>query len=357
MLYRLFVNIAGDIALFKYITFRAAMAAVSALLFSFLFGKPLINLIGKMNFTETIREDGPKSHQLKSGTPTMGGLIIITSILTGVVLWSDLSNDFIRMLMLVTVLFGILGFTDDIMKRRNKKGVVPRYKLIVQFAIGLLTAIFVLNTSHYGDLATMTNVLFLKNIMVNLSILFMPFVILVIMGTSNAVNIADGLDGLAIGMLAIVFSVFTIITYITGHAVFSSYLNMMYISQSGEISVFMAASAAACLGFLWFNAHPAQIFMGDTGALTLGGILGVAAVMVKQEILLLIAGGMFAIEVLSVIIQVSYFRISKGKRIFRMAPLHHHYEQLGIPENKIVARFWIMSILFGILALSTLKLR
>ncbi len=356
MLYKLLIHYIDSIALFKYITFRASMAAITALLFSFIFGKKIIQLIIRLNIKENIREDGPTSHFHKKDTPTMGGIIILLSILSGVLLWADLSNRFILLLLSISVLFAILGLTDDIIKRKNKNGVIARYKLLVQIIIGSIIAIFVIKSPDYINFATSTNLIFIKNYMLNLSILFIPFVIIVITGTSNAVNLADGLDGLAIGMLAIIFSVFTILAYITGHMGFTNYLNMQYIPHSGEITIFLSASAAACLGFLWYNANPAEIFMGDTGSLTLGGILGTSAVLIKQEILLFIAGGMFVIEALSVILQVGYFKMTQ-KRLFLMAPIHHSFEKKGIHENKIVIRFWIMSILFGILALSTLKLR
>ncbi len=356
MLYKLLLPLSENISLFTYITFRAAMAAISSLLFSFFVGKYIIRLIKKMNIREKIRTDGPDSHKKKANTPTMGGIIIILSILIGILLWADLSNSFIVLLTLITIILGILGFIDDMLKQNNKNGIIPIYKLFVQISIGIIVALFVLKNPVYFGYETMTNVILLKNIMINLSIFFIPFVILVLVGTSNAVNLSDGLDGLAAGMLGIIFTVFLIIAYVSGNAVFSNYLNMKFIPGSGEITVFLAAAAASCLGFLWYNTNPAEIFMGDIGSLTLGGILGTSAILLKQEILLLIAGGVFAIETLSVIIQVTVFKIT-GKRVFPMAPLHHSFELKGMPENRIVVRFWIVSILFGILAISTLKLR
>jgi len=356
MIYRILILITDEIALFRYITFRAAMAAVTALLFSFVLGRPIIRFIKSINLTETIRNDGPAGHINKTGTPTMGGLLIICSILSGVVFWADLSNPFIRILILITAILGILGITDDLLKRRDKNGIKPAIKIIVQVIVGLILGLFVLNYNAYGITDTMTNIIFLKNIMINLSFMYIPFVILVLTGTTNAVNLSDGLDGLSAGMLAIIFTVFTAIAYISGNSVFSEYLNMHFIAGSGETTVFLASSAAASLGFLWFNSHPAEIFMGDTGSLTLGGILAASAILLKQEILLLIAGGMFVVEAMSVIIQVTSFKLT-GRRVFPMAPLHHSFEKMGMPENKIVVRFWIVSILFGILALSTLKLR
>lgn len=357
MLYNLLTAFNGDIALFKYITFRSAMAALTTLLFTFIFGRPLINLIKKLNLKEKIREDGPKSHKAKEGTPTMGGIIIILSILAGVLLWTDVTNPFIQIMLFATFSFGILGFTDDLIKRTNKKGVLPVYKIIFQLVISIIISFFVLKSKLYSGFETMTNLIFLKNIMLNLSYFYIPFVIAVILGSTNGANLADGLDGLASGMLAVVFAIFAIIIYITGNRVFADYLNILYIDKIGELTIFVLCTATASLGFLWFNAYPAEIFMGDTGAITLGGILGTAAVLSKQEVLLFVAGGMFVFETLSVMLQVSYFKISKGKRILKMAPLHHHFEQMGIPESKIVIRFWIVAILFGILALSTLKVR
>ncbi len=356
MLYKLLLPLSDNIALFTYITFRAAMAAVSSLLFSFFVGKYIIRIIKKLNIRETIRSDGPERHMSKAGTPTMGGIIIILSILTGVLLWANLSNTFIILLILITLTLGILGLIDDILKKKNKTGVIPRYKLITQLALGTVVSLFVLNSPAYNGIWTMTNIILLKNMMINLSVFFIPFVMLVLTVASNSVNLSDGLDGLAAGMLGIIFTVFTAIAYVSGNAVFCTYLNMKYIPGSGEISVYLAAAAASSLGFLWYNTHPAEIFMGDTGSLTLGGILGASAVLLKQEILLLIAGGMFAIETMSVVLQVISFKLTK-KRIFPMAPIHHTFELKGIPESKIVVRFWIISILFGILALSTLKLR
>lgn len=356
MLYKLLLPFSDTISLFTYITFRAAMAAVFSLLFSFIAGKYIIRIIRRLNISETIRDDGPEMHMEKRGTPTMGGIIIILSIIIGVLFWANLSNPFIILLIIITLALGILGIVDDLLKQKRKSGVIPVYKLIIQIILGICISIFIFRHSSYNGFETMTNIILLKNIMINLSWFFVPFVILVLTGSSNAVNLSDGLDGLAAGMLGIIFTVFTAIAYVSGNAVFSNYLNMHYIQGSGEITVFLASAAAASLGFLWYNTHPAEIFMGDTGSLTMGGILGTSAILLKQEILLLIAGGMFAIETLSVIIQVTSFKLT-GKRVFPMAPLHHSFELKGMSESKIVVRFWILSILFGILAISTLKLR
>jgi phospho-N-acetylmuramoyl-pentapeptide-transferase len=338
------------------------MASITALLVTFIFGRGIINAIRKHNVNEKIREDGPKTHLVKQGTPTMGGIIIIISILSGVLLWADLSNPFIQVMIASMLGFSLLGFTDDLIKLTDKKGVLPVYKLLFQFLIAGGIVLFMINSKNYSTLNTYTNILFVKNLMVDLSFLFFPFVIIVIMGTTNAVNITDGLDGLASGLLAIIFFVFAIIIYIVGNRVFSGYLNMMYIPEIGELTLFILCSAAASLGFLWFNSYPAEIFMGDTGSLTLGGILGTAAVLSKQEILLFIAGGVFVIEASSSMLQIIYFKMTKrsatgGKRLFKMAPLHHHFEQMGIKETKIVARFYILAVIFGIIALSTLKIR
>ncbi|MDD3803368.1 MAG: phospho-N-acetylmuramoyl-pentapeptide-transferase [bacterium] len=362
MLYSLLSNLFADIALFRYITFRSAMAAITALTVTFFFGRQIIYLITKLKITESIRKDGPQTHLVKQGTPSMGGIIIILSILSGVLLWADLKNPFIQVMILSTLGFFLLGFTDDIIKLTDKKGVLPLYKILFQFVIAGGICLFMMKSGNYSNLNTFTNLLFIKNLMIDLSIFFLPFVITVIIGTTNSVNITDGLDGLAAGLLAIAFSVFAVIIYISGNRVFSGYLNMMYIPGIGELTLFIMCSAAASLGFLWYNSHPAEIFMGDTGSLTLGGILGTAAVLSKQEVLLFVAGGVFVLEALSSMLQTSYFKLTKrvtgsGKRIFRMAPLHHHFEQMGLKETKIVARFYILGVIFGILALSTLKIR
>lgn len=362
MLYAILERYFADIALFRYITFRSAMAAITALSVTFLFGRQIIGLIRKLKITEKIRTDGPQTHMVKEGTPSMGGIIIILSVLSGVILWADLHNPFIQVMLASSAGFALLGFTDDLIKLTDKKGVLPFYKILVQFVIAGGIFLFMVKSKNYSSFNTYTNILFIKNMMIDLSILFLPFVLTVIIGTTNAVNITDGLDGLAAGLLAIIFSVFAIIIYICGNRVFSGYLSMMYIPEIGELTLFILCSAAASLGFLWYNSHPAEVFMGDTGSLALGGILGTAAVLSKQEILLFIAGGVFVMEALSSMMQTSFFKLTKritgsGKRIFRMAPLHHHFEQMGIRETKIVARFYILGVIFGILALSTLKIR
>lgn len=350
-------SIFQDMALFKYITFKAAMSSITSLIFIFIFGRKLVKLLKRFSVTERIREDGPKQHYKKQGTPTMGGIIIILSIILGTILWADLSNIYIKFILIITFLFFILGFTDDILKFKNKKGLIPKYKLVFQFIISILIFVFITKNTDYLDFKYQTNVLFIKNILFNLSMLYLPFIIIVLLGTTNAVNLTDGLDGLASGMLAIVFTLFAIVTYIMGNKVFSNYLNIIYIKNIGELSVFALTCASASLGFLWFNSYPAEIFMGDTGSITLGGLLATIAIISKQEILLLIGGGLFAVEALSSLIQIYYFKLTKGKRFFKMAPLHHHFELSGIPEPKIVLRFWIITILLVIIALSTLKVR
>lgn len=357
MISSLLSSIFKDVALFKYITFRAAMSSITSILFIFIFGRSLVNVLKNFSITEKIRNDGPKQHFKKEGTPTMGGIIIILSIFLGTILWADLSNSFIRFILPITFLFFILGFIDDILKFKSKKGLIPKYKLIFQFIISIIIFYFITKNPNYSNFRYLTNILFIKNILFDLSFLFLPFIIIVLLGTTNAVNLTDGLDGLAAGMLAIVFTLFTIVTYIMGNKVFSNYLNILYIKDIGELSVFASTCASASLGFLWFNSYPAEIFMGDTGSITLGGILATIAILSKQEILLLIGGGIFAVEALSSLIQIYYFRLTKGKRFFKMAPLHHHFELSGMPEPKIVIRFWIVTILLVIIALSTLKVR
>ncbi len=343
---------------FRYITFRAAYALVTALVVSFIMGPWLIRRLRRMQLGETIREEGPESHKSKAGTPTMGGILILTSIFVPTLLWADLTNGYIILVLAVTLGSGLIGFMDDYLKvvKKRSKGLIGRYKLIGQFALGLGLGLWLYFFSQTPEFATQTELPFFKHAILNLGIFYVPWVMLVFSGFSNAVNLTDGLDGLAIGIISVVFVAFTAIAYVTGHSIFSEYLRIFHLPGAGELTIYCAAVVGASLGFLWFNTHPAEIFMGDTGSLALGGALGGVAILLKKEFLLLILGGVLVIEVLSVILQVWSFK-KRGKRIFRMAPLHHHFELLGWHESKVVVRFWILAILLAMVGLSTLKLR
>jgi phospho-N-acetylmuramoyl-pentapeptide-transferase len=344
--------------LFRYITFRTAGAMVTALIICLIFGGFFVNLLKKYQIQETIREEGPKSHQAKAGTPSMGGLIIIMGILVPTLLWTDLSNFFVLTAVGVTIWLGALGFIDDYLKivKKRKTGLVGRFKLVGQISLGLLVGMIILNIAPSEARYGLSVAPFFKEHMLNWGVFYIPLIILVITGTSNAVNLTDGLDGLAIGLCGICFVAFAALAYITGRFDYSQYLQMEFLPGAGELTVYCGAAVGASLGFLWFNSNPAEVFMGDTGALTLGGALGVLAILLKQEILLIVLGGVFVAEALSVILQVGSFKL-RGKRIFKMAPLHHHFELLGWPEQKVVVRFWILGALFAMLALSTLKVR
>jgi phospho-N-acetylmuramoyl-pentapeptide-transferase len=292
------------------------------------------------------------------GTPTMGGLLILVSTLVPTFLWADVRNPFVQLLFASTLWLGAIGFLDDYLKvvRHYPKGLIGRYKLAGQFALGLGVAIFIYFQPWQEGIVTRTSLPFLKNVYLDLGVLYALFVMVVVTGTSNAVNLTDGLDGLAIGLLALAFSAFAVMAYVSGHAKFARYLNILFIEGSGELTVFCGAAVGAALGFLWYNAHPAEVFMGDTGSLPLGGALAVVATCIKMELLLLVVGGVFVAEALSVIIQVGSFRL-RGRRVFKMAPLHHHFELSNWSETRVVVRFWIVAVLFGLLTLSTLKLR
>lgn len=343
---------------FRYITFRAAYATVTALLMSFLLGPYVIARLRQRRLDQVIREEGPSAHLDKRGTPTMGGLLILVSIIVPTLLWANLSSGQVWTMLFVTVGLGSLGFLDDYLRvvRKIPKGLLGRYKLIGQITIGLAIGIVLYQTHPYGDLTTQTSIPFLKDRFIELGFLYVPFVVLVITATSNAVNLADGLDGLAIGMVIPPVLAFAALAYVSGNTVFANYLNIPFLEGCGELTVYAGALFGACLGFLWYNAHPADVFMGDTGSLALGGSLGTMAILVKKELLLVIVGGLFVLEVLSVVIQVLSYRWT-GKRVFKMAPLHHHFELHGWPEGKIVIRFWIVSILLALVTLSTLKLQ
>lgn len=362
MLYHLLYPLSKYISffnLFKYITFRSAYATVTALLISLILGPYFIRKLKEKQVKEKIRAEGPATHLTKEGTPTMGGLIILFSVLLPTALWADLSNRYIQLILLATAWTGAIGFMDDYLKviKHQRKGLVGRKKLIGQVALGLIIGAILYFYPPSRNFDTATEIPFLKSYFLDFGILYIPFVMLVLTGSSNAVNLTDGLDGLAIGLSGLCAIAFAGIAYVTGRTDFSRYLGITYLEGAGELSVFCGTVIGAALGFLWFNSYPAEVFMGDTGALALGGSLGLLAVLVKKELLLVIVGGVFVAEALSVMLQVVYFKWSKGKRIFKMAPLHHHFELSGWQEPKVVVRFWIAGAIFALLTLSTLKIR
>jgi len=345
--------------LFRYITFRAAYATLTALLVSFILGPLIIRRLKKHHIEEKIRMNGPQSHLVKEGTPTMGGLVILLAIVLPTLMWADLGNRYIQLILFSTIWMGAIGFIDDYLKvvKNVPKGLVARRKLIGQVTFGLILGVILYFWPLSTQFRTQTSIPFLKNWVIDFGIFYIPFVVLVTTGASNALNLTDGLDGLAIGIVTTCALAFAGMSYVSGRTDFSSYLNIMYLQGSGELTVFLAATVGAALGFLWFNAHPAKVFMGDTGSLALGGALSAAAILLKKEIQLLIVGGVFAAEALSVIIQITSYKLRGGKRVFLMAPLHHHFELSGWKEPKVIIRFWIIAIIFALLALSSLKLR
>lgn len=348
----------GPFRLFGYITFRSAYAAVAAILIVLIFGNRFIAFLRRKSIGQKIRDEVPDSHKIKQGTPSMGGVIILASIVIAALLFCDLTNPNILILLTATIWFGLLGFIDDYVKiHKNKpRGLSIKTKLFFQILYGLGLGLFLYFYGPEG-FAAKTNLIFLKNYIVNLGIFYPLFITLVIVGSSNGVNFSDGLDGLAIGLIGVAALAYSALAYAAGHVGISQYLDIIFLSQGGEVTVFCAAILGASLGFLWFNSYPAQVFMGDTGALSLGAIVGTVAILIKQEILLIMVGGVFVIEVVSVILLIIYFRRTGGKRLFKMAPLHHHFELGGLHESKIVVRFWILAIIFMMIALSTLKIR
>jgi phospho-N-acetylmuramoyl-pentapeptide-transferase len=355
--------------LFQFITFRAALAAITALMVSFWFGPKVIRVLRMRQVGELAKYEAPERHLKKAGTPTMGGLIVLLSILIPTLLWGDLRNTYVQLIVLVTVWLGAVGFMDDYLKviKKKPKGLIGRYKIVGQISIGLIIGGIIYVFPHWIDqdlwiLKSSTTVPFFKDLEFDLGYFYIPMVIFIITATSNAVNLTDGLDGLAIGLVGIVGLTLAVIAYISGHSEFSQYLTIPFLRGNGELAVFLAALVGASLGFLWFNAHPAEVFMGDTGSLALGGALGAVCVLIKKELLLPTLGGIFLIEALSVIIQRGYFKYTKkkygeGRRVFLMAPLHHHFEMKGWPESKIVMRFYIVAIILMIVSLATFKVR
>lgn len=349
---------------FRYITTRSAAAAVTSLILTFYFGPKVIRWLKKNQIGEAKKEEAPTTHHSKAGTPTMGGIIVISSIVIPVVLWADVLSIFIILILIATLwLFGV-GLLDDYLKvvKKLRKGLIERYKLILQFTIGLIIGIGVYLAPEYAGINTETTLPFFKDLNFDFSHLYIPVVIFIIMATSNAVNLTDGLDGLSAGTIAIAMLTLALFSYVTGNAIYSDYLNIVYIPGTGELTIFCAAAVGATLGFLWFNSYPAQIFMGDTGSLALGGALGTLSVLVKKELLLPILGGIFFAETVSVLIQRFYFKYTRkkygeGRRVFKMAPLHHHFELLNWSEPKIVVRFYIIAIILAIISLTTFKIR
>ncbi|KAA3612104.1 MAG: phospho-N-acetylmuramoyl-pentapeptide-transferase [Calditrichaeota bacterium] len=361
MFYYLFYPLRDYISglnIFQYITFRAASAAITALLISFILGPIIIRLLKKYQIGEEIREEGPEHHKVKSGTPTMGGIIILIAVVVPTLLWAKVLNTYVLLILLATIWMGIVGFVDDYLKvvKKLPKGLIGRYKIAGQVTLGLIVGVSILFADDFSEFATYTQMPFFKDLKFDFSYFYIPMVIFIITATSNSVNLTDGIDGLAIGLVGICALGLAVIAYMTGHVNFSDYLNILYMPGAGELTIYCAALVGASLGFLWFNAYPASVFMGDTGSLALGGAIGTLAILLKKELFLIVMGGVFAAETLSVILQVWSFK-RRGKRIFKMAPVHHHFELKGWHESKVVIRFWIIGILFALLSLTMFKIR
>jgi phospho-N-acetylmuramoyl-pentapeptide-transferase len=349
---------------FRFLSFRSALAAITALLISFYFGPKIIAKLKKNQVDQPIREEGPQTHLKKAGTPTMGGLIILISVVIPVLIWSDIKSVYIILVLFGTVFLGAVGFLDDYLKvvKKLPKGLIARYKLLGQIFVGFVVGAAIYYLPEFSQFNTQTTLPFFKNLNWDFSHLYIPWVVFIITAISNAVNLTDGLDGLAIGTIIIVMLALAVLTYVTGNVIYSDYLNIIYLPGSGELTVFIAALIGAGLGFLWFNFYPAQVFMGDTGSLALGGAFGVMMILIKKDLLIPILGGIFFIETLSVVIQRAYFKYTKkrfgeGKRVFKMAPIHHHFEQLNWAEPKIVIRFYIITIILAIISLASFKVR
>jgi len=358
MLYHLFYPLASSVKLFnifRYLTFRTIYAMITALLVCFVLGPWIIRKLESLQARQVIRTDGPESHLQKQGTPTMGGVMILAAIIIPTLLWADLSNQYVWITLFITVGYGVIGFVDDYKKvvEKNPKGLSARQKMFWQVLLAGAVAVFLFLKPGFNQELYFP---FFKNFHPNLWLFSIPFVALVVVGASNAVNLTDGLDGLAIGPVAINAATYMLFSYIAGHATLSAYLQVPRVPGAGELAVLCGAMVGAGLGFLWYNSYPAEVFMGDVGSLSLGGTLGIIAVLTKQEILLVIVGGVFVVEALSVIFQVGSYKY-RGKRIFRMAPIHHHFELKGVAEPKIIVRFWILTIILALVAISTLKMR
>ena len=361
MLYKLilnYVDIFSFLNVFKYLTVRTGLAMFTSMLVVFVIGTPFINFFSARQIINPIREDGPDEHIIKKiGTPTMGGVLILVGLFSSILLWGNLSSPYIWVLIFIVTSFGLLGAYDDYKKIKfsNSSGVSFKFKIIIQIIIAVLGILILTHFTDHPDLKNL-HFPFFKNLLINLGWFFIPFSVFIIVGSSNAVNLTDGLDGLATVPVILVAGCFAFISYVTGNIVFSEYLQIPYIEGVGEVTVFLGSVIGACLGFLWFNAPPAKIFMGDTGSLALGGSLGAVGIITKHEIVLAITGGLFVLEATSVIVQVLSYKLT-GKRVFKMAPIHHHFEKKGWAESTIVVRFWIISIILAMIGLATLKLR
>jgi phospho-N-acetylmuramoyl-pentapeptide-transferase len=359
MLYKLIYYFHTDYSwlnVFRYITFRTILATLSSLILLFIFAVWLIQRLRSMQVGQHIREDGPPNHKGKAGTPTMGGCLILPVIVASTLLWADIKNIYVWLVTLVIFSYGLIGFVDDYLKiiRKSSRGLSIRSKFTLQVLVAFVVAV-TLQLSPGFD--SRLNVPFFKTITPDLGWGYVLFAVFIIVGASNAVNLTDGLDGLAVGPIVVAFTVYLVFSYMAGHVRIATYLQIPYVAGTGELSVLCGAVVGAGLGFLWYNSYPAELFMGDVGSLPLGAVLGTVAVMTKQEIVLMLVGGIFVVETLSVILQVAYFRMTGGRRIFRMAPIHHHFELMGWPESKVTVRFWIIAIVLALLSLSTLKLR
>ncbi len=359
MIYHLLYPLHTSISVFnvfRYITFRTIYASLTAFLICFLLGPWVIRKLTTLQIGQFIREDGPQSHLQKAGTPTMGGVLILFSVIVSTLLWTNLSNAYVWIVLLVTFGNGLIGFYDDYLMliRKRSKGLSARGKFILQIVLALLVGSLIYSRPDFNTQVTLP---FLKRITPDLGVGYILFAALVIVGTSNAVNLTDGLDGLAIGPAIIVAATYMVFAYVAGHVKIANYLQINHVPGCGEITIFCGSLAGAGFGFLWFNTYPAQVFMGDVGSLSIGGALGTVAVITRQEILLVLVGGLFVVEALSVIFQVGFFKMTHGRRIFRMAPLHHHFELKGWPEPKVIVRFWIIAIILALISMSTLKLR
>ncbi len=349
---------------FQFLTFRSMLAAITSLVMAFYIGPKLINYLRKLQIGETIREDGPKAHFSKAGTPTMGGIIIIFSVVIPVLLWSNIKSIYIILVLFGTIWLSIVGFIDDYLKvvKKYSQGLIAKYKLLGQVIVGLLVGGAIYFMPEFQPYSTETTLPFFKNLNFDFSYFYIPAVVFIITATSNAVNLTDGLDGLAIGTMTIVMLALAVMSYVSGNIIYADYLNIIYLPGSGELTVFIAALIGAGLGFLWFNFYPAQIFMGDTGSLALGGAFGIMAILIKKELLIPILGGIYFLETLSVIIQRLYFKYTRkkygeGRRVFKMAPIHHHFEMIGWQEPKIVIRFYIITIILAIISMASFKIR
>ena len=342
---------------FKYITFRSAGAVITALIVSFALGPRIISWLRRLKVGQHVRDDGPQTHLNKQGTPTMGGLLIIVALVSSSMLWSDLTNKYVWVVLFATLSFGGIGFWDDYLKvvKKRSTGLRAIHKFTLQIAASLAIGFF-LYYNPADPYITHLSVPFMKRLLIDLGWFYIPFVVIVIVGSSNAVNLTDGLDGLAIGLVGIASTANAVLVYLGGNKIISDYLKILYIPGSGELAIFCGAPLGASLGFLWYNAHPAEVFMGDVGSLSLGGALGTLAVVTKHELILIIVGGIFVMETVSVVLQVASYKLT-GKRVFKMAPIHHHFEQIGWPESKVIVRFWIAGIILALVSIGSLKLR